>query len=72
LALEMSMAKTPERALELMQAVWKPAVARVAEEVADMQAVADKEGAGSRSSPGTTASTPRRYARPASTSTTTR
>jgi len=44
--LEMSMAKTPERALELMQAVWKPAVARVAEEVADMQAIADKEGAG--------------------------
>ena len=43
--LEMSMAKTPERALELMQAVWKPAVARVAEEVADMQALAAKEGA---------------------------
>jgi peptidyl-dipeptidase Dcp len=41
---EMSMAKTPERAIELMEAVWKPAVARVAEEVADMQAVADKEG----------------------------
>jgi peptidyl-dipeptidase Dcp len=36
--LERSMAKTPERALELMQAVWKPAVARVAEEVADMKA----------------------------------
>ena len=44
--LEMSMAKTPERATELMEAVWKPAVDRVAEEVADMQAVADKEGAG--------------------------
>ncbi|HUQ29015.1 MAG TPA: M3 family metallopeptidase [Usitatibacter sp.] len=44
--LEMSMAKTPERATELMEAVWKPAVKRVAEEVADMQAVADKEGAG--------------------------
>jgi peptidyl-dipeptidase Dcp len=28
-----------------MEAVWKPAVARVHEEVADMQAVADKEGA---------------------------
>ena len=41
---EMSMAKTPERAIELMEAVWKPAVARVAEVVADMQAVADKEG----------------------------
>ncbi len=43
--LENSMAKTPERALELMEAVWKPAVARVHEEVADMQALADKEGA---------------------------
>ncbi len=43
--LENSMAKTPERAMELMEAVWKPAVARVREEVADMQALADKEGA---------------------------
>jgi peptidyl-dipeptidase Dcp len=43
--LENAMAKTPERALELMEAVWKPAVARVHEEVADMQALADKEGA---------------------------
>jgi peptidyl-dipeptidase Dcp len=43
--LENTMAKTPERALELMQAVWAPAVARVREEVADMQAIADKEGA---------------------------
>jgi peptidyl-dipeptidase Dcp len=31
--------------MELMEAVWKPAVARVREEVADMQAVADKEAA---------------------------
>jgi len=43
--LENSMAKTPERAMELMEAVWKPAVARVHEEVTDMQALADKEGA---------------------------
>jgi peptidyl-dipeptidase Dcp len=43
--LENTMAGTPERAMELMEAVWKPAVARVREEVADMQAVADKEGA---------------------------
>jgi len=43
--LENTMAKTPERAVELMEAVWKPAVARVREEVADMQALADKEGA---------------------------
>ena len=44
--LENTMAKTPERALELLEGVWKPAVARVAEEVADMQAFADKEKAG--------------------------
>jgi len=43
--LEDSMAKTPERALELLEAVWKPAVARVREEVADMQAMANKEKA---------------------------
>jgi peptidyl-dipeptidase Dcp len=43
--LENSMAKTPERALELMEAVWKPAVNRVREEVKDMQALADREGA---------------------------
>ena len=43
--LENAMAKTPERAMELMEAVWKPAVARVHQEVADMQALADKEGA---------------------------
>lgn len=43
--LENTMAKTPERAIELMEAVWKPAVARVHEEVADMQALATKEGA---------------------------
>src|SRR3989454_8148971 len=41
--LEDTMAKTPERAMELMEAVWKPAVARVHEEVGDMQAVADAE-----------------------------
>ena len=43
--LENTMAKTPERAVELMEAVWKPAVARVREEVADMQALATTEGA---------------------------
>ena len=42
---ENQMAKTPERAMELMMGVWKPAVQRVHEEVADMQALADKEGA---------------------------
>jgi peptidyl-dipeptidase Dcp len=43
--LEDRMAKTPERARELLEAVWPAAVARVEEEVADMQAVADAEGA---------------------------
>jgi peptidyl-dipeptidase Dcp len=42
---EDSMAKTPQRAQDLMETVWPAAVARVREEVADMQAVADKEGA---------------------------
>ena len=42
--LENTMAKTPERAMELMEAVWTPAVARVREEVADMQAIVNKEG----------------------------
>ena len=44
--LEDSMAKTPQRAVELMEAVWQPAVARVREEVADMQALADAAAAG--------------------------
>ncbi len=43
--LENTMAKTPERAMALLEAVWKPAVARVREEVADMQSLADKDGA---------------------------
>ncbi|HOY57022.1 MAG TPA: M3 family metallopeptidase [Verrucomicrobiota bacterium] len=49
--LENSMARTPERAMELMEAVWKPALARVREEVADMQAIADAEGAGIKIAP---------------------
>jgi peptidyl-dipeptidase Dcp len=49
--LENAMAKTPERAMDLMMAVWKPAVARVHEEVKDMQALADKEGAGIKIEP---------------------
>ncbi|CAN5302246.1 M3 family metallopeptidase [soil metagenome] len=44
--LENAMARTPERAMELMTAVWPAAVARVREEVADMQAIANAEGAG--------------------------
>jgi peptidyl-dipeptidase Dcp len=45
LRLDNTMAKTPEAAMQLMEQVWKPAVARVHEEVADMQALAVKEGA---------------------------
>jgi peptidyl-dipeptidase Dcp len=41
--LELSMAKTPDRAITLMESVWKPAVARVHEEVRDMQKIADRE-----------------------------
>ena len=44
--LENRMAKTPERALELMETVWAASIARVQEEVADMQKIADAEGAG--------------------------
>ncbi|MFT5461021.1 MAG: peptidyl-dipeptidase Dcp [Myxococcota bacterium] len=40
-----SMAGTPEAATALMRSVWKPAVARVREEVAEQQALADAEGA---------------------------
>lgn len=43
--LEPQMAKTPEAAMELMMKVWPKAVARVREEVADMQKIADEEGA---------------------------
>ena len=43
--LEDRMAKTPERAIELMEAVWPAALARVAEEVAEMQSLATAEGA---------------------------
>lgn len=43
--LEPQMAKTPEAASALMESVWPKAVARVREEVADMQAIADAEGA---------------------------
>lgn len=40
--LQNRMAKTPENAMELMNAVWPSAIARVKEEVADMQAIADE------------------------------
>ena len=42
--LDNSMAKTPENAMKLMMDVWKPAIIKVKGEVADMQALAEKEG----------------------------
>ncbi|MCL7971524.1 MAG: M3 family metallopeptidase, partial [marine benthic group bacterium] len=44
--LENRMAKEPDRVFEFLEAVWAASTARVAEEVADMQAIADAEGAG--------------------------
>ncbi|MEE9432620.1 MAG: M3 family metallopeptidase [Sphingorhabdus sp.] len=41
-----TMAKDPDRAMDLMMQVWPAAVARVKEEVADMQAIADQDGTG--------------------------
>ena len=41
-----TMAKDPDKAMDLMMQVWPGAKARVREEVADMQAIADKEKAG--------------------------
>jgi peptidyl-dipeptidase Dcp len=40
-----TMAKTPAKAMDLMMRVWPAAKARVAEEVRDMQKLADKSGA---------------------------
>lgn len=42
--LQNRMAKTPTNAMALMEAVWPVALKRVEEEVADMEAVAQKEG----------------------------
>jgi peptidyl-dipeptidase Dcp len=41
-----TMAKTPEAAMAQMMQVWPAAIARVRQEVADMQAVADREASG--------------------------
>ncbi|HET8884931.1 MAG TPA: M3 family metallopeptidase [Salinimicrobium sp.] len=41
--LQNRMAKTPEKAMELMLEVWPAALARVKEEVSDMQAIADEK-----------------------------
>ena len=42
--MEPTMAKKPQAAMDLMMKVWPKALARVREEVADMQEIADKEG----------------------------
>ncbi|MBV9216336.1 MAG: M3 family metallopeptidase [Acidobacteria bacterium] len=49
--LQQSMAQTPEATMKLMESVWPAATARVHEEVADMQALADKEKAGIKIEP---------------------
>jgi len=49
--LDNNMARTPDAAMALMMKVWTAAVARANEEIADMQAVADREGAGVRIEP---------------------
>ncbi|WP_264939265.1 M3 family metallopeptidase [Sphingomonas caeni] len=46
LRMDDTMAENPANAMKLMMSVWPAARARVGEEVADMQALADKEGAG--------------------------
>ena len=43
--LENQMSKKPENAIALMEKIWPHAIGRAKEEVADMQAIADKEGA---------------------------
>ncbi|MDE2110492.1 MAG: M3 family metallopeptidase [Alphaproteobacteria bacterium] len=45
------MAKTPHAVMELLMKVWTPAVARVRDEVADMQQIADAESAGVKIAP---------------------
>ena len=46
-----NMAKTPDAAMALMMKVWKAALARAREEIADMQAVADSDGSKIRIEP---------------------
>ncbi len=45
------MAETVDKAEDLLMQIWKPAVAREKEEVAEMQAVADAEGKGVKIAP---------------------
>jgi len=49
--LDNNMARTPDAAMALMTKVWKAAVARAREEIAEMRATADREGAGIKIEP---------------------
>ncbi|PLR18671.1 peptidase M3 [Caulobacter zeae] len=49
--LENAMAKTPDKAMALMEAVWTPAIEQVAKDVAEMQAIVDAEGGGFKIEP---------------------
>ncbi|WP_297822475.1 M3 family metallopeptidase [uncultured Paraglaciecola sp.] len=49
--LEDRMAKNPENAMDLMKKVWPAAIARVEQEVADMQAIADTQEANIKIAP---------------------
>ncbi|TWU15728.1 Peptidyl-dipeptidase dcp [Allorhodopirellula heiligendammensis] len=49
--MESTMAAKPEAAMELMMQVWEPAIARVANEVADMQRIVDAEVAANGTQP---------------------
>lgn len=49
--LQPKMAKDPAAALKLMESIWPAAIARVHEEVSDMQALADRQKAGLKIEP---------------------
>jgi peptidyl-dipeptidase Dcp len=49
--LDGTMARTPEAALKLLAAIWKPAVARFKRDIAELQALADREHAGFKIAP---------------------
>ncbi|WP_246014012.1 M3 family metallopeptidase [Flavobacterium dankookense] len=50
-SLSNTMAKSPQRTLDLMESVWKPAVDKVAIDVAEMQKIVDAEGGNFKISP---------------------
>ncbi len=50
-SLSNTMAKTPEKTLELMESVWKPAVEKVHQDVTEMQKLVDAEGGSFKISP---------------------